>query len=215
MPGNPFFPTEHLLTDKLAAVGRRLAFHAQTTDEWRLWRAELQGKLKELLGVNKMVPAPLNPRVTETVQRDGYRRQHVLIDAEPGVTMPLYVLIPDGLDGTAPAVMAPHGHGSGGKLSPAGVTEVPGVEERIRQYNYAYGVQAVRHGYVVFCPDARGFGERRESLFQAPEQLFESSCRQLAHMALPLGLTVAGMWAWYPPAPLPAGTPRRWRPTRR
>src|SRR4030095_1172276 len=64
------------------------------------------------------------------------------------------------------------------------------------EYNYNYGQEAAQHGYVVFCPDARGFGERRESFAQAPDQLFNSSCHQLAHMGLPLGLTVTGMWTW-------------------
>ena len=194
--GDTFFTSEPYLSSRFASISRQLGFRASSLEGWRLWRAELLGKLRELLGVDKLVPTELNPRVTEVVHREGYRREHILIDVEPGVTMTLYALIPDRLERPAPAVLAPHGHGSGGKLSPAGVVEVPGVAERVRQYNYDYGVQAVRRGYVVFCPDARGFGERREALFQAPEQLFESSCRQLAHMALPLGLTVAGMWAW-------------------
>jgi dienelactone hydrolase len=144
-----------------------------------------------------LLPAPLNPRITETVQCDGYRRQRVEIDTEPGVTMPLYVLIPDDLTGTAPAVIAAHGHSSGGKLAPAGVRGLDAaVDKTIADHNYDYGVQAVRRGYVVFCPDARGFGERREWLYEKPEQILDSSCRQLAHMALPLGLTVAGMWTW-------------------
>ncbi len=57
-------------------------------------------------------------------------------------------------------------------------------------------MEAAKRGYVAFCPDARGFGERRESLSSADEQLLQSSCHQLAHMLLPLGLTVAGVWAW-------------------
>jgi dienelactone hydrolase len=134
--------------------------------------------------------------VTETAQCDGYRRERVEIDTEPGVVMSLYVLVPDGLTGAAPGVIAAHGHDSGGKLSVAGITDMPGVAERVRTYNYDYGVQCAKHGYVAFCPDARGFGERRESFSQGPDKLFHSSCHQLAHMALPLGQTVAGMWTW-------------------
>ncbi len=45
--------------------------------------------------------------------------QRVEIDTEPGVTMPLYVLIPDNLSGPARAVIAPHGHaGSGASCRP-------------------------------------------------------------------------------------------------
>ncbi|MGI6208960.1 MAG: alpha/beta hydrolase family protein [Anaerolineae bacterium] len=191
-----FFQSEPYLTRRLAAVGRQLAYDARSTEEHAIWRAQLQGKLRELLGVDRLTPADPNPRITESVHLDGYTRQRVEICTEPDVIMPFYVLIPDGLESPAPAVIAPHGHGSGGKYSPAGVAVTPEVAEAIRHYNYDYGVQAVRRGYVVFCPDARGFGERRESLSAGEDQLLQSSCHQLAHMVLPLGLTVAGIWAW-------------------
>jgi len=190
------FTSEPFLVRRLAAVGRGLAFDCRSHAEWEIWRAQLQGKIRELLGVGRLAPADPRPRVTEEVQLEGYTRQRVEIDTEPGVTMPLYVLIPDNLEGSARAVIAPHGHGSGGKLSPAGVALTPAVAEAIKLYNYAYGVEAAKRGYVVFCPDARGFGERRESLSSADDQLLQSSCHQLAHMLLPLGLTVAGVWAW-------------------
>ena len=191
-----FYETMAYLSERFEAVPRRLSFRATSVEEWRFWRPALQATVRRLTGYERLLPAPLNPRLTEEVQRDGYRRQRVEIDTEPGVTMPVYVLIPDSLSGRAPAVLAPHGHGSGGKYSPAGCTEVPGIAAQIEGHNYDYGVQAVRRGYVVFCPDARGFGERRESLFQGDDQLLSSSCSQLAHMGLPLGLTVAGMWTW-------------------
>jgi len=190
------YASEPQLARRLAAVGRGLAFDCRSRAEWAIWRAQLQGKLRELLGIDHLVPTDPHPRVTEAVPEDGYIRQRVEIDTEPGVTMPLYVLIPDRLSGPASAVIAPHGHGSGGKVSPAGVASTPAVAEAIEHYNYAYGVEAVRRGYVVFCPDARGFGERRESLSAGDDQLLQSSCHQLAHMLLPLGLTVAGVWVW-------------------
>jgi dienelactone hydrolase len=191
-----FYQSQASLRMRLQAANRQQGFRARTVEEWRVWRAMLLGTLRQLLGVDRMVPTDLAPRVTETVQLDGYRRERVEIDTEPGVTMPLYVLIPDDLHETAPAVLAPHGHSSGGKFAPAGRVDIPEIARVGAQHNYDYGVQAVRRGYVVFCPDARGFGERRESFYEQPEQLLESSCRQLAHMGLPLGLTVAGMWAW-------------------
>ncbi len=175
---------------------RGLALRATTVDEYPFWRQALRAKLRELLGLDRMIPTSMRPRVTESVACDGYSRQRVEIDTEPGVTMPLYVLIPDKLEAPAPAVIAAHGHSSGGKLAPAGVANEPAIAETIREHNYDYGVQSVRRGYVVFCPDARGFGERREWLYQEAGMLLDSSCRQLAHMGIPLGLTVAGMWTW-------------------
>lgn len=96
------------------------------------------------------------------------------------------------------AVIAPHGHASGGKYAPAGRTDIPEMVETIEQYHYDYGVQFVRQGFVVFCPDARGFGERREWPRQgdAQEMMISGSCEVLNHMALALGQTVTGMWTW-------------------
>jgi dienelactone hydrolase len=192
-----FFQTENYFRARFDMAKRGLGFQARSQDEWRFWRQELRGRLRELLGLHRMVATDPNPRLTETVACDGYTRQRVEIDTEPGVTMPFYVLIPDKLVSSAPGVIAAHGHSSGGKLAPAGLREAdPRIAQTIDDHNYDYGVQAVRRGYVVFCPDARGFGERREWLYDKPEQLLDSSCRQLAHMGIPLGLTVAGMWTW-------------------
>lgn len=191
------FRSASYMRGRFQALGRSRRFEAKDLDAWRFWRQGLRCTIRKLLGLHRMVPAPLAPRVTETVQCAGYKRQRVEIDTEPGLTMPLYVLIPDSLMGTAPAVLAPHGHLSGGKLATTGQRDIsPTMAETIDQHNYDYGVQAVRRGYVVFCPDARGFGERRERFHEKPEQLLEWSCRNLARMGLPLGLTVAGMWVW-------------------
>jgi hypothetical protein len=96
------------------------------------------------------------------------------------------------------AVLAPHGHGSGGKYSPAGRRDIPVIADQIGVYNYDYGVQLAKEGFVAFCPDARGFGERRETACQgdAEAQFISASCFQIARMAQPLGQTVTGMWAW-------------------
>jgi dienelactone hydrolase len=195
-----FCTSESALIAKYDVISRQLGFHARTHDEWLIWRRNLQAMLRQLLGLDRMLPAKLNPRTTEVVQCDGYRRERVEIDTEPGVTMPMYVLVPDTLRAaeglTAPAVIAAHGHSSGGKLAVTGVTDDPAVAETVRTHNYNYGESTAQHGYVVFCPDARGFGERRESFSQGADQILNSSCYQLAHMALPLGMTVAGMWTW-------------------
>lgn len=82
--------------------------------------------------------------------------------------MPFYVLIPGGYKQgeRRPCIIAAHGHGSGGKLSVAGRADIPEIKDAIKRVNYDYGVKLVKRGYIVFCPDARGFGERREFMLQ-------------------------------------------------
>ncbi len=111
--------------------------------------------------------------------------------------MPLYVLVPKNVDFPRPALIAPHGHDSGGKFSPAGRKDIPRIRRQIEQYNYEYGVRFVEAGFVVFCPDARGFGERREWMHQVNnEDFLHGSCRELNNIAISLGQTVTGMWTW-------------------
>jgi dienelactone hydrolase len=185
------------LRNRFETTGRRSCFSAADVDGWRVWRGQLRSTIKDLVGLDRMERTPLHPRITETVQCEGYRRERVEIDTEPGVVMPLYVLVPDGLRGTVPAILAPHGHLSGGKYATTGRREISqAMSDTIDQHNYDYGVQAVKRGYVVFCPDARGQGERREKSHGHPEQLLEWSCKNLQRMGLPLGRTVAGMWTW-------------------
>lgn len=86
----------------------------------------------------------------------------------------------------------------GGKYSVAGCYEIPAIAEMIRFYNYDYGMQLAKLGYVVLCPDSRGLGERRDETLQNDDEtsFLNSTCFHLAHMAEPLGQTVAGMCTW-------------------
>lgn len=176
------------------AVGRKLAFNARDRAGWEAWRAELIVRLRELTGYDTMLNAPLEPQITETATFDDHVRQRVEIQTEPGVILPLYVLIPRAGAPPYPAVLAPHGHGFGAKAGTAGDRSVPQIAEAIDTYNSDYGLQLVRAGFIVFCPDARGFGERQEEAAKA--DVLASSCQWINQMAYPLGQTVTGMWTW-------------------
>ena len=190
--GRPELSTLAGMKRRFDRLGRRLAFRARTRQEWRRWRAALRRKLRELTGYAAMRRAPLRPCLTERQSVGEFVRERVEIQTEPGVVMPLYVIRLAQAQPPLPAVICAHGHGSGGKLSPAGVRDITEVAAAIEQYNYDYGLQFARAGFITFCPDARGFGERREP--DVP--LMSSSCQWINQMAYPLGQTVTGMWAW-------------------
>ena len=76
------FQSEATLRARFHAISRELGFRATTLDEWRFWRQALRAKIRELQGVDRLTPTALNPRITETVQCDGYTRQRVEIDTE-------------------------------------------------------------------------------------------------------------------------------------
>lgn len=191
-PGS--YSTHPYLRRRWDAVERKLAFCATNNRAWKAWRAETTRTLRRLTGYNTMKKAPLNPRITEQHDCGNYIRQHVEIQTEPGVIMPLYVLIPKGSHGPYPAIIAPHGHEGGGKVAVAGCRINPNVAQAIDAYNYDYGVKFVQAGFITFCPDARGFGQRQEPASRG--NILVPSCRWLNNMAYPLGQTVTGMWVW-------------------
>lgn len=191
---DPRFTTLPAQQRRFKTVARKMGFRATTKTQWQAWRRKFGAKLRELTGYATLRKAPLKPRVTETMPWQGVTRQRVEIQVEPGVWMPFYALIPSGR-GPFSAVLCPHGHGnSAGKHATAGVREHPDVAKSIEQHNYDYGVQFARAGLIAFCPDARGFGERREPGVRGG--LTAKSCAELNARAIPLGQTVAGMWAW-------------------
>ncbi len=194
-----FYTAEQYFADRFDRVGRRLELKAETAEEFSAWKKELRKALWEVAGMNTMISCEPNPQRLESKEMEGYRRDKYLIETEPGICMPFYVLIPgDYREGEKrPAIVAPHGHESHGKSAVVGETfGNPSLAATIEQHNYAYGVQLVKEGFLVFCPDARGFWERREKYYQADSSLLSQSCEYLNDMAMTLGQSVTGMWIW-------------------
>ncbi len=131
-------------------------------------------------------------------QYDAILRYHVLLRTEPDITLSAYLLVPTSAGADTPVFLCPPGHNGGGKYSVAGVRGIRAVEECIEKYNYDFGWQLARLGYVTFCPDVRGFGERRELLEDTKELplAMKGDCYWLAHMGEPIGIPVLGMLSW-------------------
>lgn len=125
-------------------------------------QAEFREKLLACLGGPWPDPAPLRPRLRETIQKDGYRIESVTYDAEPGDAVPALLLVPDGVDANhpAPAITVCHQHNGEwhlGKSEPAGLAGNP---------THHTGVALAKEGYVVLCPDALCFEERQNPHLQ-------------------------------------------------
>lgn len=182
MSTNPEYNTLTYL-DRLYRENKpSLAFNAQTPAEWRAWRRKLKARLKSLLG-GFPTCGPLNSRTIETADCGDYIREKVIFDAEPGVSIPAYFLLPKDAKGPIPGVLALHGHGYGKDE----VVDIDcGSEERRRhidEVNYAYAVEMVREGYAVLAPDLRCFGERSNP----------GDCRKACVNAMMLGKNIIAL----------------------
>ena len=181
--------------------GRQKAFKANSIEEYQIWKKEVREILWDITGLKHMETCPLMPQLIETTKLEGITREEMIIQVEPEVWMPFYILTPDKplrVENKLQVIIAPHGHSSAGKYAIAGRDDIPAVADTIERFNYAYGLEMAKKGYVVFCPDARGFGARREKAKQSDEEtdFLMSTCFHLAHMAFPLGETVVGMCTW-------------------
>lgn len=204
MPRSPsrffraFFTSEDALNRRFLAGARRMAW--QGGDPAR-WAARARARLGSRLGLPRFQKGPLSPRRVGSVRvEEGLLREEWRIQTERGVWMPFYLLLPSDGKERRPALIAAHGHGSAGKWMTAGLEDRPGVRAIIQKFHGDYGRQLARQGFIVACPDARGFGERREPAVQndraTPSLLAASSCHHLTLAGAPLGLTVQGMWTW-------------------
>ena len=119
---------------------------------------ELREKLKDCLGGEWPEPCPLNTKILETEQADGFTRHLLSYEVEPGDRIKAYLLIPDGINAqnSAPAIAIWHQHNGQfhlGKSEPAGIS---GSEM------HHTGAALAKEGYITLCPDALCFEERQD-----------------------------------------------------
>lgn len=118
----------------------------------------LREKLLASLGGDWPEPAPLRLEVEKVEAADGFRREWLRYEVEPGDVVKAILLVPDGVSAqrTAPGIAIWHQHNGEwhlGKSEPAGLAGAA---------MHHTGVALAKLGYVVLCPDALCFEERRD-----------------------------------------------------
>ncbi len=198
-----YYEDEPALRARLKREGRKAAFAGKTPADFEAWRVATRARLYDVLGLSLMDRASIEVRELGRVQiAGGIVRTYALLQVERDVWMPFYLLEPScpKLDerGLKRCYICPHGHQGAGAASIAGVTGVPAVDDAVRKFNYDYGLRLARMGYMAVCPDARGWGYRRDWKGQGDDETsyLRGTCLNQARMAEPLGLSVAGLNAW-------------------
>jgi dienelactone hydrolase len=186
-----FDPVAHTL-DLYAAAPRKLRFQARTRTQAEAWQKRLRAKLTELIGGFPADRPPLRPATLETRAFRGYRREKVVFDSRPGVSVLAYVLIPDKVKTPAPAVICVPGHGRG-------VDDIVGIDEKGRDrtdkaaagYAHDFAIQVVEAGLVAVAIEPMAFGCRRDAI-TARKGLASYACQPVAGGALLVGQTMIG-----------------------
>jgi dienelactone hydrolase len=122
-------------------------------EEFAPWKERFQLRLQGRLAPWPE-PVPVNTEVTEEVVCQGYVRERIVFDTEDTMSVPAYLLVPEGRTAPGPAVLAVHGHGPGkSRICGTEPDDPPGGD---------YAAELARRGYVVLAPDLRCFGERAD-----------------------------------------------------
>jgi dienelactone hydrolase len=177
-----------------AAAPRRLRFQARTRSDAEAWQRELQARLTDLLGGFPGERSPLRPLTLESRSFPAYRREKIVFDSRPGVSVLAYVLTPLRGQTPAPTMICVPGHGRG-------VDDIVGIDDRGRDrtdrsgYQHDFAIQVIEAGMAAVAIEPMGFGCRRDPL-NAQRGLAQKGCEPIAGGALMLGQTMIGWRIW-------------------
>lgn len=129
------------LSFKYTNPERKLSFKNYKGD-YPEWKQDMLQKFAELIAYEP----PTEKEVTElrSMNTEGITYHALVMQVSPQLTIPAYLLIPEGeIKGK---VMAVHGHGM--------VEPVIGTAD---DYHHRYAYELAKAGYMVLCPELRGF----------------------------------------------------------
>ncbi|PYQ94655.1 MAG: acetylxylan esterase, partial [Acidobacteria bacterium] len=183
-----------LTRDLYAAAPRRLRFEARTRGQAEEWQQQLRARLTDLLGAFPLERQPLRPVTLETRAFPGYRREKIVFDSRPGVSVLAYLLLPANAKTPAATMICVPGHGRG-------VDDIVGIDEQGRDrtdkagYQHDFAIQVAEAGMAAVAIEPMGFGCRRDPL-NARQGLSRKACEPVAGGALLVGETLIAWRVW-------------------
>ena len=147
------------LSYKFATANPELSYKAKNQAEHTAWKRQFLRKYTSLLGA-PLPSCSLRPEVTDESIIGNCHRRSVLLDFEPGFSIPCFLTEPvDRKKGEKlPAVLCLHGHGRG-KADMLGLN-LGTPDEAPWSKAYAMALHASARRYITISPDFLAFGER-------------------------------------------------------
>jgi len=180
--------------DRYSAAPRRLRFQASTKRQAEEWQKALRAKLIELIGGIPSARPPLRPVTLETRAFPGYRREKIVFDSRPGVSVLAYFLLPERAQPPAATVICVPGHGRG-------VDDIVGIDEQGLErtdkagYQHDFAIQVAEAGMAAVAIEPMAFGCRRDPI-NARQGLSRKGCEPVAGGALLIGETMIAWRVW-------------------
>jgi dienelactone hydrolase len=193
LDGRRFDPVAYT-HERYAAAPRRLRFEARTRGEGEAWQKTLRTKLIDLIGGFPSERQTLRPVTLETRTFSGYRREKIVFESRPGVSVLAYVLLPEKARRPAATMICVPGHGRG-------VDDIVGIDDQGRDrtdkagYQHDFAIQVVEAGMAAVAIEPMGFGCRRDPI-NARQGLSRKACDPAAGGALLVGETMIAWRVW-------------------
>ncbi len=173
-----------------------LRFQAQDAQSARLWQSSTRQALDQVIGFQDLPRPPFEAQTLETVDKDDYVREKVLLRTSEHMLMPVYLLMPKSGKKPLPSVVAFNGHGYGVK-DIAGLWENGQERDTPDGYQKDFAVALVRRGFAVAAPEISCFGERQSDFSYVNTTIGsprpETTCNHTARLAFTLGGSVVGL----------------------
>jgi cephalosporin-C deacetylase-like acetyl esterase len=117
----------------------------RTEEELLSVQRTIEKHLLSMLGGLPTERTPLHPRITGTIQMDGFRIEKLIFESLPGIYVSALLYVPEDGNKSHPAILVPAGHAANGKV-----------------HYQALCQRLVQRGYVVISWDPVGQGERSQ-----------------------------------------------------
>lgn len=131
--------------------------------EIRAWQAKMRQRFREWLEFNAYGACDLDPRLLERQEGPTCVREKWVIQTEPGIFIPGYLIRPRNARGRLPVVYVLHGSGPGKDGYAGDETVKPTQTQFGHELEFmSYGI-AQRLNCLVWVPDGRGQGELGET----------------------------------------------------
>jgi len=147
-------PSEELaryFEQRVSALEQPLA-KLQTKEDWQKLAPQLREQLHEMMGLSPLPEkTPLQPTITGTIQKDGYRVEKLHFQSRPGLYVTANFYVPDAAKKEpVPAVLYVCGHGR---------VKQNGVSYGNKVHYHHHGVWFARNGYACLMIDTLQLGE--------------------------------------------------------